>query len=79
MYALATSRKIAGCRPRSGSQTPETAMVLSGTRMNEEVMAYEAELLNSDEDIFRMGRRKQAPPLTESKSGIEWKFANQGK
>jgi hypothetical protein len=45
-------------------------MVLSGAGM-----------LNSEEDIagYFVGRQPSGMELTESRSGIGWKFANQGK
>jgi len=92
MYGLATRRKSADSRLTSGSRTPEagytSAMVLSGSRAmvsEEDMTGYFAESVatSSDEDISPSptpkGRRSQRMDLTESKSGIVWKFANQGK
>jgi hypothetical protein len=57
-----------------------SAMVLSGER-NEEVAEYIVESA-SDEDASRPstgeGRQPGEMELTESSSGIGWKFANQG-
>jgi hypothetical protein len=56
-------------------------MVLSGARVTEE-LGYEIESLSSDDDLANMGsagKGRQTMELTESKSGIVWKFANQGK
>jgi hypothetical protein len=56
------------------------AMVLSGARVTEE-LGYEIESLSSDDDLANMGstgKGRQTLELTESKSGIGWKFANQG-
>jgi hypothetical protein len=56
------------------------AMVLSGTRVTEE-LGYEIESLSSDDDLASMdatGKRGQTMKLTEVRSGIAWKFANQG-
>ena len=81
MYGLATRRKDnVLSRPGSGSRTPDMAMVLSGARIMEE-MGYEIDSLSSDDDLTNMasaGKRKPMMELTESRSGIGWKFANQG-
>jgi hypothetical protein len=82
MYGLATRRMGANSsRPGSGSRTPDMAMVLSGARVTEE-LGYEIDSLSSDDDLANMGsgsKGGQTMELTESKSGIGWKFANQGK
>ena len=81
MYGLATRRKVDSSRPGSGSRTPEMTMVLSGARVTEE-LGYEIESLSSDDDLANTGstgKGRQTMELTESKSGIAWKFANQGK
>ncbi|RDW79431.1 hypothetical protein BP6252_04069 [Coleophoma cylindrospora] len=85
MYAMASRRRIT----RSGSSTPDTgytsAMVLSGGSRalmptGEEAMSeYYIEGMSSEEDVPRGPRNKrQSVELTESKSGIAWKYANQG-
>lgn len=55
------------------------AMVLSGTRATEE-LGYEIESLSSDDDLANTGagKRGRTVELTEVRSGITWKFANQG-
>jgi hypothetical protein len=56
-------------------------MVWSGTRADEEFYLSESGIEMSDEeDIQQTDRRKrrQAMVLEEKKSGIGWKFANQG-
>ena len=56
------------------------AMVLSGARVTEE-LGYEIESSSSDDDLTNMGstvKGRQTMELTESRSGIGWKFANQG-
>lgn len=81
MYGLATRRKgNDSSRPGSGSRTPDTAMVLSGARVTEE-LGYEIDSLSSDDDLTTIGstgKRASTMELTESRSGIGWKFANQG-
>jgi len=90
MYGLATRRKSADSRPPSGAQTPEytSAMVLSGAgtlASEEDIAGYLVESLStsSDEDVPQTstgkGRQTSRMELTESRSGIGWKFANQGK
>ena len=57
------------------------AMVLSGARVTEE-LGYEIDSLSLDDDLNNMGSTAKARSpmeLTESRSGIGWKFANQGK
>lgn len=89
MYGLATRRKSADSRPTSGTRTREyaSAMVLSGggtLTSEEDIAGYFVESLStsSDEDIPQTstgkGRRTSGMELTESRSGIVWKFANQG-
>jgi len=89
MYRLATRRKSADSKPTSGTRTPEyaSAMVLSGggtLNGEEDIAGYFVESLSisSDEDIPQTstgkGRRTSGMELTESRSGIVWKFANQG-
>ncbi|PMD47641.1 hypothetical protein L207DRAFT_576408 [Hyaloscypha variabilis F] len=89
MYGLATRRKSADSRPPSGAQTPEytSAMVLSGAgtlASEEDIAGYLVESLStsSDEDVPQTstgkGRQTSRMELTESRSGIGWKFANQG-
>lgn len=53
------------------------AMVLSGGRGAEE-LGYEIDALSSDDELTNMGKRGSTMELTESRSGIGWKFANQG-
>ena len=85
MYGLATKRK----GTQSGSRTPEmgytNAMVLSGSRDvvsrdGSELEAYSVESMSSEEDLTQSTnrRRQQTMDLSESKSGISWKYANQG-
>lgn len=69
----------------SGSRTPETehvnAMVWSGAKGEEELYFAESGIeMSEEEDIPRTGRRKrtQSVVLGETRSGIGWKFANQG-
>ncbi|KAH7385024.1 hypothetical protein BKA64DRAFT_628799 [Cadophora sp. MPI-SDFR-AT-0126] len=71
----------------SGMRTPErgftSAMVLSDTRTmmaDDGVVDYFVESVSSDEETMRPRKssRGQALELTENKSGIGWKFANQG-
>jgi hypothetical protein len=89
MYGVATRRKSGDSRYSSGSRTPEAdyknAMVLSarsGAVMGKEEMAgymIESLSVSSDEDLPGTNKRRgQGMELTESKSGIRWKFANQG-
>ena len=89
MYGLATRRRSADSRPTSGSRTPEysSAMVLSNAGIlsnDEDIAGYIVESLStsSDEDVPQTstGKERQTPrmELTESTSGIGWKFANQG-
>lgn len=89
MYGLATRRKSADSRPASGARTPEyaSAMVLSGAgalSTEEDIAGYLVESLSisSDEDVPQKSTSKGSQPLgmelTESRSGIGWKFANQG-
>ncbi|KAG0649211.1 hypothetical protein D0Z07_4532, partial [Hyphodiscus hymeniophilus] len=81
MYGLATVRRGHGSRgPWSGSRTPDMAMVLSGARPTEE-LGYEIDSLSSDDELTKLddaGMRRPMVELTESTSGIGWKFANQG-
>lgn len=83
MYGLASRRESSDpSRPGSGSRTPGMAMVLSGSRVTEEVMGYEIESLSSTYDLAQMGivaNGRQTMELNENRSGIGWKFANQGK
>jgi hypothetical protein len=90
MYGLATRRRSADSRPASGARTPEytSAMVLSGSKTlvgEEDIAGYFVESLStsSDEDTPQTStvneRRASGMELTESRSGIGWKFANQGK
>jgi hypothetical protein len=56
------------------------AMVLSGARLTEE-LGYEIDSLSSDDDLTNMrnvGKERATMEVTESRSGIGWKFANQG-
>lgn len=74
-------------RPSSGARTPEeqyrSTMVLSGsgTAMAEDTASYIIESASED-DTSRPStserRRAVGMELTESSSGIAWKFANQG-
>lgn len=88
-YGLATKRNSANSRPPSGAGTPPdytTALVLSGGALvgEEDTAGYVLDNLSnsSEEDILQMGsdkgRRTPGVELTESSSGIGWKFANQG-
>jgi hypothetical protein len=89
MYGLATRRKNTDSRPASstssGSSTPKAgytnAMVLSSSRnVDEEVTGYFVESVSEDEDLSQIPNKgRQTMELTESRSGIGWKFANQGK
>jgi hypothetical protein len=74
----------------TGSRTPDggynTALVLSHSRAmvaEEEVATYFAESASSDEDSSAEFRRRKGKnvvmEVAETKSGIGWKFANQGK
>lgn len=82
--ASADSRPSSGST--SGSRTPEytSAVVLSGSRAMAEadISGYFIESASSDEDrppaLERKERSGQGMELTERKSGIGWKFANQG-
>lgn len=89
MYGSATRRKAADSRPASGSRTPEyaSAMVLSSAGLlnsEEDIAGYFVENLStsSEEDVPQTetgkGRQPSGMELTESRSGIGWKFANQG-
>ena len=88
MYGLTSRRNGAGSRPSSstssGSSTPNAeyanAMVLSGSRaVEEELTRYAVEPGLLDEELPQAANRKrQLMVLTESQSGIGWKFANQG-
>ena len=82
MYGLSTRPKGIDYRgPGSGNRTPDMAMVLSGTRVTGE-LTYEIESSSSEEDpanIRSMGKGRQTMELTESSSGIGWKFASQGR
>jgi hypothetical protein len=89
MYGLATRHKSADSRPASGARTPEyaSAIVLSGAAAlnnEEDIAGYFVESLStsSDEDMPQtsIGKERQTSrlELTESRSGIGWKFANQG-
>lgn len=81
MYGLATRRKEKdSSRPGPGSRTQDMSMVLSGARVTEE-LGYEIDSLSSDDDLTNIGstgKRPSTMELTESRSGIGWKFANQG-
>jgi hypothetical protein len=88
MYGLATRRKSAHSRPASGAQTPEytSAMVLSGAgalNSDDDIAGYLVESLStsSEEDVPQTSKGKRPPgmELTESSSGIGWKFANPGR
>lgn len=90
MYGMATRRKAPDSSPASGSRTPEyaSAMVLSGAGMlnsEEDIAGYFVENIStsSEEDVPQTssskGRQPSGMELTESRSGIGWKFANQGK
>jgi hypothetical protein len=89
MYGLATRHKSADSRPTSGARTPDyaSAVVLSGSgalSTEEDIAGYFVESLStsSDEDApqtsISKGRQPSGMELTESRSGIGWKFANQG-
>jgi hypothetical protein len=86
MYGLTTRPEIADLSyTSSGSRTPETrfanAMVWRGPRMGGNLYCTESRVETSEEeDAAQSDRRKyrQAALLDESKSGIGWKFANQG-
>lgn len=89
MYGMSARRKSTGSR--SGATTPETgytsAMVLSGgshalmTTNRDEMAEYYIEGMSSDEESNQATSSKERKPkeLSEAKSGIAWKFANQGK
>lgn len=72
----------------SGSRTPEagytSAMVLSDSRavaVDDGLAGYFVESASSDEETLTPRKRRaqgQGMELSESKSGIGWKFANQG-
>jgi hypothetical protein len=90
MRGLVTKGKSADSRPASGARTPEyaSAMVLSGGKAlvgGEDIAGYFVESLSasSDEDVPQTstgkGTRTSGMELTEVRSGIGWKFANQGK
>lgn len=86
IYRLKPRPKSADAsRISSGSRTPEgglgNAMVWSGTRADEELYMSESGIEMSDEEDIRQTdrrKRRQAMMLEERKSGIGWKFANQG-
>jgi hypothetical protein len=86
MYGLTTRPEIADrSYTSSGSRTPETrfanAMVWRDPRMEGNLYCTESSVETSEEeDAAQSDRRKyrQAALLDESKSGIGWKFANQG-
>lgn len=81
------SRPSSG-RSSTGSRTPDgtytNALVLSDARTrvaNDEVAGYLVESASSDEESttdLRTKRRDAGMEIAESKSGIGWKFANQG-
>jgi len=87
---LAVSRPSSGSSTSSassGMRTPEagystSAMVLSDTRAiaaDDGLMDYFVESASSDEETLTPRRRRaQGMELSENKSGIGWKFANQG-
>jgi len=85
MYGLTTRRKDS-VSPGSGTRTPVAdfgnAIVLRGTQADEEL--YFAEGLSSDEDLAQpqtnegVDNKDISVVLEEEKSGIGWKFANQG-
>ena len=90
MYGLATRRKSAVSRPASGARTPEyaSAMVLSSAgalNTEDDIAGYFVESISnsSDDDVPQTstskGRQPSGMELTESRSGIGWKFANQGR
>lgn len=88
MYGLPTRRKSADSRPSSGARTPEYtfAMVLAGGQLaDQDDMGgfYPESLSNSSDDDLApassgKSRRTTGMELTENRSGIGWKFANQG-
>lgn len=89
MYGMASIRRKCNS---SGSTTPETeggytsAMVLSGgsralVSTNEDEMAeYYIEGISSEDDQSQAPtpKTRQSMDISESKSGISWKYANQG-
>jgi len=87
MYGLTSREKTV--ESRSGDRTPEmeytSAMVLSGARGvmsadRDEMAGYFSQQSSSDEDLAGTlsGKKRQPIELSELKSGIGWKFANQG-
>jgi hypothetical protein len=85
MYGLTTRSKITD-RPfqSSGSRTPEgkstNAIVWSGRAEGDLYVTESGMETSEEEDVARPERRTYRPSavLDESKSGIGWKFANQG-
>jgi hypothetical protein len=85
MYGLPTQQSDDSLRPSSGTRTPVAgfgnAMVLSGARVEEELYLAAG---SDDEDLTTMGKGRRelglgtGAGLEEGKSGIGWKFANQG-
>jgi hypothetical protein len=85
MYGLTTRPKVADQSGlSSGSRTPEatfaSAMVWSGRAEGNLYFPESAVGTSEDEDSTQADRRKyrQTAVLDEGKSGIGWKFANQG-
>ncbi|XMA16698.1 hypothetical protein WAI453_009489 [Rhynchosporium graminicola] len=93
MYSMASRRQSLMSRPSSGSstssassgvRTPDTrytAMVLSDTPAggaDDVLVDSSAESASRDEGTSIPKRRAQGMELSENKSGIGWKFANQG-
>lgn len=85
----ADSRPSTGSSTSSGTRTPDvgytSAMVLSNgmTMADEESARYYVESVatSDDEDLQTTTSKERQPQrveLTESTSGISWKFANQG-
>lgn len=82
MYGLTTRRKSFASAPPSGARTPEArfgnAMVLSGRTEEDSYFADGSS--EEDLNIHVQSRNTKAGHLMldEQKSGIGWKYANQG-
>jgi hypothetical protein len=86
MYGLTTRPRIAGSSYQSsGPQSPDSTiagtMLWSRPSVEGSLYFTEADMeYSEDEDIAQVGKRKSRHTviLDESRSGIGWKFANQG-
>ena len=90
MYGLPSHRDLSTIStPGSGSRTPEyeykTAIVLVDQEERSNGFVIESASVSSEEDDnfvsrldAKLGKRTERLEAYEVKSGIEWKFANQG-